>query len=56
MEKLYTVQEICERYQVKDFTVWEWIRKGKLSAMKVGKSYRVTESQLKTFEENCERT
>jgi len=29
MEKLYSVQDLCQRYGVKDFTVWEWIRTGK---------------------------
>jgi len=28
MEKLYSVQDLCQRYGVKDFTVWEWIRTG----------------------------
>ena len=32
MEKLYSVQDLCQRYGVKDFTVWDWIRKGKLKA------------------------
>lgn len=50
MDKLYTVSDICSRYQVKDFTVWDWIRKGKLKAFKRGKSYYITESALKEFE------
>lgn len=55
MEKLYSVQELCERYSVKDFTVWDWIRTGKLAAMKIGKSYRIKESDLLNFEKKSER-
>lgn len=53
MEKLYSVQELCDRYGVKDFTVWEWIRSGKLAAMKIGKSYRIKESDLLKFEKQA---
>jgi len=55
MEKLYSVQDLCQRYGVKDFTVWEWIRTGKLPAMKIGKSYRIKESCLQEFEKQAEK-
>lgn len=55
MDKLYTVSDICERYKVKDFTVWDWIRQKKLIAYKIGKSYRVYESDLKAFEEKAKK-
>jgi len=51
MEKLYSVQDLCQRYGVKDFTVWDWIRKGKIKAYKIGKSYRFYEADLKAFEQ-----
>lgn len=50
MEKLYSCQELAERYQVKEATVWGWIREKKLKAYKLGKSYRVSESDMKSFE------
>lgn len=50
MSKLFTCEEVAERYSVKIITVWDWIRKGKLSAMKVGKHYRITEEDIKLFE------
>lgn len=50
MEKLYSCEEIAERYDVQVLTVWDWIRKKKLPAIKIGKSYRVQESDLKNFE------
>ena len=50
MEKLYTCQQVAERYKVKVSTVWEWIRLLKLSAVKVGHLYRIRESDLMSFE------
>ena len=54
MSELYTCEQIAERYQVKTLTVWDWIRKGKLSAIKVGKSYRIRNSDISEFEKSCE--
>ena len=51
MAKLYNCEEIAERYDVQVITVWDWIRKKKLPALKIGKSYRVTEEDLKKFED-----
>lgn len=51
MAKLYNCEEIAERYDVKVITVWDWIRKKKLPAMKIGKSYRISEEDLKKFED-----
>lgn len=51
MEKLYTCKEVAERYMVKEITVWQWIRDGKLTAIKAG-NYRVRESDLIKFEES----
>ena len=56
MEKLYTCEEVAERYSVKAITVWDWIRKKKLSAIRIGKSYRVKESDLLEFEKSRKTT
>ena len=50
MEKLYTVGELCKRYDVQPITIWRWIKAGKLKAYKIGKSFRVYESDLVRFE------
>lgn len=50
MGKLYTCDEIAERYGVKVITVWDWIRKKKLPAMKIGKIYRIREEDITVFE------
>ena len=52
MEKCYTCTEIAERYGVKTITVWEWIRKKKLPAIKTGKSYHIRPEDLKALEES----
>lgn len=51
MEKLYTCEEIAERYSVNTATVKEWIRKRELPAIKVTpKIIRIRESDLVEFE------
>lgn len=42
MDKLFNCEEVAERYGVKAFTVWEWIRTGKMGACKIGKEYRLS--------------
>lgn len=42
MAKMYTCDEVAERYKVKVITVWEWIRQRKLNAINLGREYRVS--------------
>ena len=57
-EKVYLAIEVADMYGVKEITVWDWIRKGKLRALNVGTKtqprYRIKESHLVKFEK--ERT
>lgn len=53
MSKLYSCEEIAERYSVQIITVWDWIRKKKLPALKIGREYRVSDDDLKVFERKC---
>lgn len=48
-ERLYDTDEIAAICDRKVETVREWIRNGVLPATKRGRSYYVTESDLKTF-------
>ena len=48
---MYTCEQVADRYAVQVITVWDWIRKGKLSAIKIGRDYRVSEEDIKNFEE-----
>lgn len=50
MAQLYTCAEVAERYSVKIITVWDWIRKKKLPAVKIGRDYRISEDDLLKFE------
>ncbi|WP_352416106.1 helix-turn-helix domain-containing protein [Oscillibacter ruminantium] len=50
MGKLYTCEEVANRYGVKTLTVWDWIRKGRLSAIKMPKGYRISEEALREYE------
>lgn len=50
MAKLYTCAEVAERYGVQIITVWDWIRKKKLGAIRLGRDYRISEEDIKKFE------
>ena len=50
MKKIYSCEEVAEKYGVKLQTVWWWIRSKRLAAIKVGKFYRIREADLKKFE------
>ena len=52
MAQMFTCEEVAERYKVKVITVWDWIRQKKLSAIKIGREYRVSEDDLKAFEDS----
>lgn len=48
---LLSCEEVAARYDVKVITVWDWIRKKKLAAIKIGRGYRITKTDIKEFEE-----
>ena len=50
MSTYYTCEEVAEMFKVKNFTVWGWIRKKKLPAVKIGRDYRIRPEDVKTFE------
>lgn len=51
MANYYTCAEVAVRYGVQIITVWDWIRKGKLSAIRLGRDYRISEADLQAFED-----
>jgi len=53
MPKMYSCAEVAERYGVKVITVWSWIRKKKLPAMKIGRDYKISDNDILKFEESC---
>ena len=58
MGKLYTCEEVAARYGVQTRTVWDWIRAGKIPAIKIstGKTVRIDENDLRAFEESRKTT
>lgn len=50
MEKYIYVEEIAARYEVTVGTVYEWIRIGKLKAMKIGKRYYIKARDVSKME------
>jgi excisionase family DNA binding protein len=53
MSELYTCAQIADRYHVKTLTVWNWIRKHKLHAKKIGKQYLISNEDIKDFEKEA---
>lgn len=49
LPKVYTAEEIAETLQVTLRTVYNYIKDGRLKAVKLGKYWRVTEQQLNDF-------
>lgn len=49
VEKYYTPKQVAEILQIHPYTVLKWIREGRLPALKFGRVYRTTESELTKF-------
>jgi excisionase family DNA binding protein len=52
MPEYFTCEEIASMYKVKTLTVWDWIRKKKLPAIKIGRDYRIRQEDIDTFEKS----
>ena len=48
-EKLFTPEDAAKTLLVKPETIREWLRAGKLKGVKMGRLWRVRESDLETF-------
>jgi len=49
MEKLYTTKQAAEVLQVSVITIRRYIKSGKLKASKIGKDYRIKESDIENL-------
>lgn len=53
MERMYTVQELADLFQVKPRTIMDWLRSGRLRGFKLSDApkseWRVSETQLQEF-------
>lgn len=48
-ESFLTVDQVAAKLQVRSTTIREWIRKGQLPAVKLGRIYRIEPEQLERF-------
>ena len=48
-ETLYTPAEVAEKLKLSKFTVYEMIKRGEIEAHRIGRSLRVSESQLEDY-------
>jgi len=55
VEKYYSTEDVAEILGFKEKTVREWLRTGKLKGKKVGRLWRVKESDLEEFINNAEK-
>ena len=55
-KEFYTIQQIMSKLQVCDETVYRWIRKGELRAIKVGGLVRVSKASFEEFMRRAEIT
>ena len=52
-EKFFTTEQVANILQVHPFTILKYIREGKLKGIKLGRVYRIQESDIETFLEEC---
>ena len=55
MREFFTVPEIAERWKLKDGSVYDYIKSGRLRAIKFGKAWRVELNDLERFEDQMRR-
>lgn len=49
MDKYYSPLEVASILNVSPRTILNWIKKGELEALKVGRTYRISEANLNIF-------
>ena len=52
-EKLLTPEQVAERLQVTERTVYGWLRRGRLPALKLGRLWRIRPEDLEAFLERA---
>jgi len=54
MEKYFSPEQIADTLQVSRRTVYNWIQRGKLKAVKAGYVWRIPEGSLREFLKNSQ--
>ncbi|MBC8263521.1 MAG: helix-turn-helix domain-containing protein [Anaerolineales bacterium] len=52
MDEILTVREVAEYLKLSRTTIWRWCNEGKLQAFKVGRSWRIHQSELERITQN----
>ena len=50
--KFLTVREVAEMLKVNKMTIYRYVKAGKIEAYKVGKDFRIQETEIEKFLEN----
>jgi excisionase family DNA binding protein len=48
-ERYYTSPELAALYKVTRQAIWSWIRQGRIKAIRLGATYRISESEWLKF-------
>lgn len=46
MEKIYTVPQVAEYLQISRSKMYDWVKKGKIPHLRIGRNIRIRESEL----------
>lgn len=46
MEHLYTLKEVAETLRVNYWTVYRWVKEGKVKTVRAGRKYYITQGML----------
>jgi excisionase family DNA binding protein len=49
IERTYTTAQAADIFQVKDYTVREWLRTGQLKGFFINNRWRIEEAEIKRF-------
>jgi excisionase family DNA binding protein len=49
MEKIYTVPQVAEYLQISRSKMYDWVRKGKIPYILIGRNKRIRESDLQAW-------
>jgi len=49
MEKIYTVPQVAEYLQISRSKMYDWVKKGKIPHVRIGRNVRIRESDLQAW-------
>ena len=49
MEKIYTVPQVAEYLQISRSKIYDWVKKGKIPHVRIGRNVRIRESDLQAW-------